>query len=191
MYVCMYVCMYISSTIVFQLLDGRHGVKKADVDFFAQLKAAFEKLDESKDGGKASSPKALKAKRSWKLQVVLTKCDLVERKVSPLLIVLCMFVCMYVCTYVCMYVCMREDICMYVCMYERMYACKHKYSSILYYIGAPICIYKCLAHFLYVCMYVCMYVLYICMYVLYVHIFSNIVTAMLMSLRNFAAVCVL
>ena len=101
------VCMYISSTIVFQLLDGRHGVKKADVDFFSELKVAFEKLDESKDSsggsvsGKASSPKALKAKRSWKLQVVLTKCDLVERKVSPLLIVLCMYcIVLYVCMYV-------------------------------------------------------------------------------------------
>ena len=106
-YICMYVCIYVSSTIVFQLLDGRHGVKKADVDFFAQLKAAFEKLDESKEssGGKASSPKALKAKRSWKLQVVLTKCDLVERKVSPSLIVLCMYVCI-VCMYKYMYVCM-------------------------------------------------------------------------------------
>ena len=93
-------------------MDGRHGIKKADVDFFRQLKEAFDKLDKPNDKGSAAkgissssaSSKGVKAKRSWKLQVVLTKCDLVERKVSLLILPGRFFICMYV--YICVYLCM-------------------------------------------------------------------------------------
>jgi len=105
-------------------LDGRHGVKKADVDFFVQLKEAFEKLDGPKDGtsgGKGSSaPKALKAERAWKPSVLVDQVQLVERKVSQSLVVLCrerlMFI--YILQYVCMYV-------LYVFIDAMMYICKY------------------------------------------------------------------
>lgn len=74
-----------------QLLDARHGVKMADIEFFARLKEAFsatlpapsppspvQTADERRAAKKAAK---LRPKRTWKLQIVLTKCDLVERKV--------------------------------------------------------------------------------------------------------------
>lgn len=54
------------------VVDARHGLKKADVDFLKDLEAAVDAL--RAEG--LPYPKRL----SWKLQVVFTKCDLVERR---------------------------------------------------------------------------------------------------------------
>lgn len=53
---------------VLLLLDARHGLKQTDVEF-------LHKLYESYRGVKSASQNKLR----WKLQIVLTKCDLVER----------------------------------------------------------------------------------------------------------------
>lgn len=58
------------------LLDARHGMKASDRQFLQELSAKVEACHKAAKGelGKA----ALK-KLSWKVQIVLTKCDLVER----------------------------------------------------------------------------------------------------------------
>ena len=54
---------------VFLLVDARHGLKRTDYTFFKELHDSKMSLSSSS----SSSP-------AWKLQLVLTKCDLVERR---------------------------------------------------------------------------------------------------------------
>jgi len=58
---------------VLLVLDARHGVKKGDVDFLRDLKHEFNASTAASGRRKGATT------RSWKLQIVLTKCDLVER----------------------------------------------------------------------------------------------------------------
>jgi len=78
---------------VLLLLDARHGVKAADIAFFKALHDAYVSLSNNDDEGqhhKVTTVSSLddnnnnlvrkrKIRLPWKLQIVLTKCDLVER----------------------------------------------------------------------------------------------------------------
>jgi GTP-binding protein EngB required for normal cell division len=73
---------------VLLLLDARHGFKKADIEFLTELYDHVKKdmVDSSSSDAKGAAMKphvsASGKKRwplTWKLQVVLTKCDLLER----------------------------------------------------------------------------------------------------------------
>ncbi len=58
---------------VMLLVDARHGLKASDTAFFKELSLQLNNL-------KNTSPTSNANKMSWKLQVVITKCDLIERK---------------------------------------------------------------------------------------------------------------
>ncbi len=58
---------------VLLLVDARHGLKASDTAFFKELSLQLSNL-------KNTSPSSNANKMSWKLQVVITKCDLIERK---------------------------------------------------------------------------------------------------------------
>jgi len=65
---------------VLLLLDARHGFKLIDKNFFQGLLTARNEVDEQqrqRQGG--SSITTTKTKIRWQLQLVLTKCDLIER----------------------------------------------------------------------------------------------------------------
>lgn len=61
---------------VLLLLDARHGFKKADFDFFNELNSHFKEYLESQE---KLNNTITKKKLPWNLQLVLTKCDLVDR----------------------------------------------------------------------------------------------------------------
>lgn len=58
---------------VLLLVDARHGLKASDTVFFKELSLQLSNL-------RNTSPSSNAHKMSWKLQVVITKCDLIERK---------------------------------------------------------------------------------------------------------------
>eukprot|EP01033_Poteriospumella_lacustris_P002802 gene2801-2036_t len=58
------------------LLDARHGMKASDRQFLQELSA---KVEAGHKAAKGELGKAALKKLSWKVQIVLTKCDLVER----------------------------------------------------------------------------------------------------------------
>lgn len=58
------------------LLDARHGMKASDRQFLQELSA---KVEASHKAAKGELGRAALKKLSWKVQIVLTKCDLVER----------------------------------------------------------------------------------------------------------------
>lgn len=57
---------------VLLLIDARHGLKAADIEFLKDLEATTTSFKEDS--------KVLPKKLSWKLQVVFTKCDTIERR---------------------------------------------------------------------------------------------------------------
>ena len=62
---------------VLLLLDARHGIKIGDINFLNEL-MAYKKDDSNIEGTEQGNIRN-SDKWSWKLQIVLTKCDLVER----------------------------------------------------------------------------------------------------------------
>eukprot|EP00981_Chlorochromonas_danica_P001361 scaffold289_cov169-Ochromonas_danica.AAC.22 len=57
---------------VLLLIDARHGLKAADVEFLKDLQATTTSFKEDS--------KVLPKKLSWKLQIIFTKCDMIERR---------------------------------------------------------------------------------------------------------------